>query len=38
MFGHLSWVALQDPEELFRAELADLLDRLGLPPQAALTA
>lgn len=37
VFGHLSWVALQDPEELFRAELADLLDRLGLPPEAALT-
>lgn len=36
VFGHLQWVAVPDPEDLFRAEVASLLVALGLPAAPAL--
>ncbi len=37
VFGHLHWVALSDPEDLFRAEVAAQLERLEVDPTPALT-
>ncbi len=36
VFGHLHWVGLPGPEDLFRAEVASMMTRLGLPPERAL--
>lgn len=36
VFGHLAWLAIPDPEDLFRAELAALHTALGLDPRSAL--
>ncbi len=37
VFGHLSWVAMPDAEDLFRAEMAAQLKVMGLSPELALT-
>lgn len=36
VFGHLAWLGPYDGDALFRAELARVLQDLGLPPDAAL--
>ena len=36
VFGHLQWVALPQPEDLFRAHVATMMEELGLPPAPAL--
>ena len=36
VFGHLHWVRLPGPDDLFRAEVATMLEELGLPPGPAL--
>lgn len=36
VFGHLKWVGLPGPEDLFRAEIAALMVELGLPAARAL--
>lgn len=36
LFGHLAWIGEHDGNALFRAEMASLLEQLGLPYEAAL--
>ena len=36
VFGHLGWVGLSEPEDLFRAHIATMMVELGLPAAPAL--